>query len=186
MRKVLKDKDREMNLQNADPLLYTDLGLETVLFLLEQGRKEKEEEDNVESLLRRCRTALQANLLYLEAKQSAYQSAGDPSAVVRYTDFQLSKDLTAALCRPTSLYGHLAKIRFTHRFDNKAAEIRIAEAEGHPPVGAIAAVPIFKKDRPVGCLAVITDKPRTFTDGYILLLSVVAEIVSIVESGAGG
>lgn len=141
------------------------------MFWVERVRRSAEQGFDTTSLMKLFKSALHANLLFLETLQEG--------AAVRYTDFSIAEELSESLCLPSGLYGKLAKIRFTHLFDSRSQALQKLAAAGHPQIAALAAVPVIRRDRPVGCLAASASQPMKFTSDYIMLLAVAAELTSL-------
>jgi len=172
VRKVLQDNEREANLQSADPLLHTEVGIETVLFLLEHARRIRQSKGSLDDLLKLYQTTFHAHVVLLLKENEG-------TASIRYADYPLPEALKAALCKQGSFYANLARIRFTYTVESPKGELSLLEAQGHPKIATLLAVPLTIEDKLKGALALLTENPHPPTPGRIMLLAAAAEILSM-------
>ena len=176
VRSTLREKEREANLQEADPWLHTEVGLENALFLLEHAKRIQQETGSLNDLMHLYQTVFQTHLLLLEKTEEGRSE-------IRYADYDLSEDLAETLCKEQGFYAKLASIRFTHTLESPNGELQLLEAQGHPKIATLLAVPLTEKEQHKGALVLLSETGRPPTPGRIMLLAVAAEVLGIVGLG---
>ena len=171
VRSALEEKDREAYVREADPLLYSEVGIETALFLLEHTKYIRNRGGDLSQLMKLLGSVLHAPLLLLQKKGGG--------ASVQYTDVQISSALEETLCKEGGFYARLASVRFTREMHAPAGELQFVEAQSHSRIAALAAVPLRIGEHDQGSLVVLSATPMNFTPGYFMLLALAGEIVSM-------
>jgi GAF domain-containing protein len=154
-------------------LFHTELDLESVLFWLERARHIMDDGGDLGQIVNSIKSVISADLLILEDCKER--------AIVHYIDFHLPCETVNSYCLPGGLFRRLARIRFTHLFDNHADALKLFNYQDGR-LAALIAVPMIRNDRPFGCLAAGFVDPMPFTSVNVMLLAIAAEIISM----AGG
>ena len=169
VQRVLQEREAASNLEGLEEI-RTEIGLETVLYIVEHARQITERGGSASDLIALFKSVFHAEFLLLESIPDG--------TLVRHNDFDLPSDLTAALTLPTGIYGQLSRIRFTHLFDSRSAALQSLETSGHPSIITLIAIPLIRRDRPTGCLAAALPSPLPLDATTVLLLSIAAELVT--------
>jgi hypothetical protein len=152
-----------------------DLGVEIALLWIDKLCEHLAKPNDPAEILQSVKTVFKADSLLL-----LYNTLR--RAEVIYSDIAVPSKVLEALLQRDRFYGRLAEIRFTHFFDSASSELASLPAQ-HPKVYRLLAVPVFYKNAPSGCLALIGRTPeKEFTSTHAMVLSLAASVLSVARA----
>ena len=168
---VLKKKEREsLMLGCIEDKGEDELYLEISIYWLEIFRNAFLESRGPIPFLVSLAKVINEPILWLMSK--------DDGVDVAWTNFCLERNVANEMCKPGEFYDQLAKIRFTHYYDETSSFLKKAMNVGHPFVRRWVSVPISSNGEFIGSLSAGSDKKVTFDRRHGMLLSMSAVILS--------